>query len=420
VPKKFLRRLIVIGALVLIATVFCGRDEQADQDDDIEGRLEKLRSVPYTSVTSEKVSADTAGVVLVDRDRAWPGYNFYCSRVTPEAFLMDMDGRVVHTWRYDGHEDHNLWDHAIMLENGDIIVLDKFRYILQLDWESNLVWDKKLEVHHDVARADDGTLFVIEYNAERHRDLRIRFTRIVHLSSAGEEISRWSTYEHLDDLKAVLDQGSFLDTTLDLKEIHGGGDSTQAVGARLQGRRAGRGMTYDYFHLNTITILPETPLGLSDARFAGGNLLICLRNVNQIATLNWETGVVLWGWGEGALEWPHHPTMLANGNILVFDNGIVRKHSRVLEIVPSSGDIVWEYEADPPKDFFTPRKGSAQRLPNGNTLICESDRGRAFEVTSGGELVWEWYNPATKDEHRVQVYRMQRYPVEVVEALMSR
>ena len=33
------------------------------------------------------------------------------------------------------------------------------------------------------------------------------------------------------------------------------------------------------------------------------------------------------------------------------------------------------------------------RLPNGNTLITESDGGRLFEVTKPGKIVWNYINP---------------------------
>jgi len=419
--SKIIKPGPVVVTLLLLTTAFCGKDKPADRPDDLQDRLDKLKSVPYTSVTSEKVSGDTTGVVLFDRDRAWPGYNLYCSRITPEALLLDMEGNVAHTWTYEP-VDHKLWDQAVLLDNGDLLVLDKFKSIFRLDWNSNLIWEKQLAVHHDVAVAKDGTIFVIEYDTERYRDLPVRFDGIVHLGSDGVELGRWSTYEHLDDLKRALDRASFLDTTLDLKEAHGIGlDTTEAVGGRMFRELKGkRDFVYDYFHMNTVTVLPETPLGARDSRFAAGNLLICLRNVNQIATLDWETGEILWGWGEGVLEWPHHPTMLPNGNILAFDNGVVRRYSKVVEIEPVSKNVVWEYMADPPKSFFTPQKGSSQRLPNGNTLVCEGDRGRAFEVTMNGEMVWEWYNPMIKDEHRVQVYRVMRYPAEMVAPMLGR
>ena len=60
---------------------------------------------------------------------------------------------------------------------------------------------------------------------------------------------------------------------------------------------------------------------------------------------------------------------------------------------------------------FPRRGGSAQRLPNGNTLIAETDRGHAFEVTKDGEIVWEFYTPVEVRwgiEGRPAIYRMTR------------
>ncbi len=38
----------------------------------------------------------------------------------------------------------------------------------------------------------------------------------------------------------------------------------------------------------------------------------------------------------------------------------------------------------------------ANRLPNGNTLICESVDGTIFEVTPKKETVWKYVNPAER------------------------
>ena len=43
--------------------------------------------------------------------------------------------------------------------------------------------------------------------------------------------------------------------------------------------------------------------------------------------------------------------------------------------------------------------GTTKRLPNGNTLITESNNGRAFEVTPAGEIVWEFFNPYRTGEN---------------------
>jgi hypothetical protein len=114
--------------------------------------------------------------------------------------------------------------------------------------------------------------------------------------------------------------------------------------------------------------------------------------VNQIAVLEQGTYRVLWAWGEGELEWPHHPAMLDNGHILIFDNGVRRESSQVLELDPITETIVWKYTAQSPTDFYSQARGSVQRLANGNTLICESDKGRVFEVTEDSEVVWTWLN----------------------------
>jgi hypothetical protein len=71
---------------------------------------------------------------------------------------------------------------------------------------------------------------------------------------------------------------------------------------------------------------------------------------------------------------------------------------------------VWQYEAEPREAFFSAWRGSAQRLANGNTLIAESETGRAFEVTRAGEIVWEFWNPEIADGKRKRVYRFRRVP----------
>jgi hypothetical protein len=218
-----------------------------------------------------------------------------------------------------------------------------------------------------------------------------------------------------------LDRSSFLDTVLD--SIYAAGDSLEAgeegPDDLRQFRKTWKAPVYDYFHPNALSILPDTPLGRRDNRFSEGNLLVCFRNINQVAVLEKTTTKVLWAWGEGELEWPHHPTMTPAGNILIFDNGVERESSRVIELNPVTLEIEWVYGSGPEEHFYSYSKGSAQRLPNGNTLICDSDNGRAFEVTAGGEIVWEWFNPAMEDNRRVQVYRMERLSPDKIEPLIA-
>ena len=54
---------------------------------------------------------------------------------------------------------------------------------------------------------------------------------------------------------------------------------------------------------------------------------------------------------------------------------------------------MWTYTAPNPADFYSPEISSVQRLPNGNTLICEGIPGHFFEITPDSEIVWSYGNP---------------------------
>lgn len=54
-------------------------------------------------------------------------------------------------------------------------------------------------------------------------------------------------------------------------------------------------------------------------------------------------------------------------------------------------DAAWTY-SDPDR-FYAGFISGAQRLPNGNTLVCEGSKGRVFEVTREGQIVWDFWSP---------------------------
>ncbi len=135
----------------------------------------------------------------------------------------------------------------------------------------------------------------------------------------------------------------------------------------------------------------------------------------------------MWKLGPPTVCGQHAPNLLANGNVLIFDNGVHRiddsmPYSRVIEVNPATNEIVWKYQDSPAWNFFSPRMGNAQRLPNGNTLITESSFGRIFEVTRNQEIVWEYVNPffgtplfgGREGSESNQVFRAYRYSAEEI------
>ncbi|MBQ5683848.1 MAG: hypothetical protein IIV26_10025, partial [Peptococcaceae bacterium] len=130
------------------------------------------------------------------------------------------------------------------------------------------------------------------------------------------------------------------------------------------------------------------------------------------------------------------------GNILIFDNGgwagygapcrmskdgtkvDIRDHSRVLEIDPITLRVVWEFKGkdfentqsmdlNSNTQFYSQLTSSAQRLPNGNTMICEGCGMRFLEVTADKEVVWEYVSPH-RDKGIDFTYRAYRYPYSYV------
>jgi hypothetical protein len=85
--------------------------------------------------------------------------------------------------------------------------------------------------------------------------------------------------------------------------------------------------------------------------------------------------------------------------MLIFDNQGAGGKSRVLEFSPFTQQIFWTYDGREHGGLHSSANGSVQRLPNGNTLVVESDNGRAIEVNPGKEIVWEFYNPQRAGEN---------------------
>ena len=245
---------------------------------------------------------------------------------------------------------------------------------------------------------------------------KINFDKILHVSEDGKTISSWSTFDNLESLKKL-----HLPSLFDIEEKITK-DTTERYKYFLLAKFNLEKIRFlDYYHANAVEVLPETQLGKKDRRFQEGNRLACFRNADLITIIDKETGKIIWSWGPGKISLPHTPTMLDNGNILIFDSQGNGGYSRVIELDPISEEIVWEYKGDPPETFFSRRKGSAQRLPNGNTLITDSDHGRVLEVTREGKTVWEWLNPETdiEDQLRKSVYRMRRLNKDAVEKLFQ-
>jgi hypothetical protein len=414
------------------------------------------------------------GVTLYDPAKAWSGYTIFPA-ADLGALLIDMNGEEVQLWKgLQGFPNKLLPDGQVFgstgLRHPDHSYQDQTD-LVQVDWEGNIIWRfSRLEhiadpgqeprwyarQHHDFQREGNPVGYYVPGQTPMnhrgktlllvHEDVRnpkisdqaLLDDKLIEVSWEGEILWSWSAHEHFDELgfddaaKTVL----FRDPNL---------------------RKLASGPTGDWLHVNSASFVgANRHFDAGDNRFHPDNIIWDSREANIIAIIDRRTGNITWRLGpnydgseaEHKLGWiigQHHAHIIprglpGEGNLLVFDNGgwagygkpnpasptgrqnARRDYSRVLEIDPISLKIVWQYtpiEAGfvMPLDasrFYSPFISSAQRLPNGNTLITEGSDGRIFEVTRDHELVWEYISPYWGKRGLNMVYRAYRAPYDWV------
>jgi len=343
--------------------------------------IERLEALGYAAGSEPAGEQGSHGLEVLAPERTRPGFTLLTSGHAPEALLIDPAGRVVHRWAKsyrevwpargarDSSEQTAFWRRTRLLPNGHLIAIFDGRGILELDRDSNLVWARANGAHHDLDVGADGKIYVLAREAqllpELNPDTPILEDFVEILDSRGRLLERISLLEALDG-------------------------SEFASVARAAYPRGG-----DLFHTNTVTLLDGHASDRVPA-FRAGNLLLSSFALHWLAVLDVDRGTITW-LRQGRFRYQHDPQVLANGNLLLFDNrgeNVADRHaSVVLELDPETGAERWAYRGDDAAPFYSSTCGAAQRLPDGNTLITESDRGRAFEVTRDGEIVWQYFSP---------------------------
>jgi len=347
---------------------------------DQRAEIKRLQSLGYVGGSVPAMGA--TGTTVHCADLTWPGLRFYASGHAPEASLIDPAGHVLHTWNFSYDDFRRLmpdstrarlphdpdmtacWRRAHLFPDGRVLAIFEGHGLVCLDRTGRFLWGYPGPCHHDLAVAPDTTLYVLTRNAQVlprfHPDKPVLLDYITHLDCQGRVL------DTLDLLSAF--ESSIYASCLDAAKASG-----------------------DIFHTNTLEILDGTHAHRSPA-FAAGNFLISVRELGVVAVVDPKQGTVVWALS-GLWSAQHQPTLLPSGNLLVFDNQGHGGQSKVVEIDPLTQQVAWEYTDSQDHPFFSRTCGSCQRLDNGNTLITESDNGRAFETAPDGTVVWEYRNP---------------------------
>jgi hypothetical protein len=345
----------------------------------------KLLSLGYAAGSRSPPAA--TGVTHHDPGLSGRELMFYVSGHAPEALLITREGAVLHRWRCDYRDAAatdpsaflppgkfnatGCWRRARLFPNGDILAVFEGHGLVKLDKDSRLLWAYPGHCHHDLHVDEDGRIWVLTHETE----LAPRFSDDEPaLLDYFTVLSPQGKFERRISLLAALESSPYADL---LERAPAGGD---------------------VFHTNTLERLDGSLAHLSPI-FRRGNVLTSIRELDTVAILDPERETIVWALA-GPWVKQHQPTLLPNGRILLYDNLGQHGRSRVVEVDPLTRELAWIYADGPGSPLFSATCGAAQRLPGGNTLIIESDNGRALEVTPDGRIAWEFRNPYRAGKHR--------------------
>jgi hypothetical protein len=415
------------------------------------------------------------GVTIYDPEKCWNGYTVFQATMHRAkdvgAVLINMNGNIVNQWKgLDGFPNKVLPGGYIMgstgIRNPEYGFQDMLD-LVQIDWDGNIVWSFNgydqikdpgrrktwmARQHHDYQRqgnpvgyyvpdmdplVDNGrTLILCHKNLVNPQisDKLLVDDTFIEITWDGQITWEWICSAHFDEMGFSEEARNTMAQNPAIKPAGGG------VG--------------DWMHINSMSTLgPNKWFDQGDKRFHPDNIIWDGRQTNIIAVISKETGEIVWQVGPeyiatealrrlGPIIGQHHAHMIprglpGEGNILVFDNGgwagygapnpgspsgvdyALRDYSRVLEFDPTTLEIVWQYtptEAGYRIPYYASRVysghvSSAQRMPNGNTLITEGAQCRVFEVTREHEIVWEYISPFQSPTARSNlIYRAYRLP----------
>jgi hypothetical protein len=427
-----------------------------------------------TKILYGKITANVFGFIVKIKEKilndknSYQGYTLFGPEYLAKIYLIKNDGEIVKRWE----SDHIQGLATYLSENGDLyrvcLPTDVNTFFIagglagrveRFNWNGDLIWEFEYSnnqhcSHHDIEILPNGNVLLIawEYKSpeeaiEAGRDPdKMPYSRglwpdhIIEVvptgSSGGNIVWEWHVWDHLiQDFDPTKDNYGNVADHPELIDINYG-----HIGS-------------DFNHINSIDYNAELDqLLISSNQFCEIWVIDHSTTTEEAAGHSGgnsgKGGDILYRWGNPQTYrageksdqyfYEQHDAQWiktgnpGEGNILIFNNGNDRpegRYSSIEEIItPVDGngnyfkasdsayepeEPVWSYIAENPTDFYSKHLSSVQRLPNGNTLICEGTNGYFFEVTFDKEIVWQYeqkFSHAFYDD----VFMVRRYPLDYI------
>jgi hypothetical protein len=438
-------------------------NDLVDTDDSIRGFVTEL-SADTTSVGLTQITPDTA-----------PGYSLFDCLMGNYTYLIDNKGRLINSWRstYGTGSSVYLLPNGYLLRN-DNINPPTFRMggrVEIMDWDGKVVWGYTYSTsthccHHDGIMLPNGHVLLTAWELKT-RTQAIAAGRnpaktpaaglwpehLIEIDTATDSIVwEWHMWDHLvQDYDATKPNYGSVANHSELLDLN------YTLGAPAA----------DWVHMNALDY---------NAKF--DQIIMSAHNFNEVWVIDHSTttqqaaghtggrqgmgGDILYRWGnprtyragtaaDQRFYLLHSSRWIGEGlpgagHIMVFNNGQNRpdgNYSSVEEWIPpvdSSGryqrpapgtpfgpaSTSWYYAGTPKSSFYSFNVSGAQRLPNGNTLMCIGAQGRFLEVKPDSSIVWYYVNPVANGNPVHQgdtvpmnpafrqniAFRVERYPAD--------
>jgi len=428
---KMKNKSIFLTIILFMIVTACNFPDNQPIIESIAKSSEEIQSIPEVAQVdqdelfgkSKSVNNDTRGYIL------------FAPLRSTTTYLINYDGDVIHTWPGDYFPGNAVY----LLGNGNLLRTGSLRnntfdaggaggIVQEIDWNGNVLWEfsysnDQYRLHHDVEYLPNGNILMIAWEHKTAaeaiaagrdpnllKDGALWPDMLIEVDPATNQIVwEWHVWDHLvqdyDPTKANYGSPSEHPELVDINHA--------AMNVA------------DWNHINSVDFNPELD-----------QILLSVHNFNEIWIIDHNTntaesagpdGDLLYRWGnpqaydvgtsadqqlfvQHDAQWIE-PELPGEEDILIFNNGDrrSRSYSSIEEITPlltaegiyslmagrayGPAAPIWSYVAATATDFYAQNISGVQRLPSGNTLICDGPSGRFFEVTSAGETVWEYVNP---------------------------
>ncbi len=413
-----------------------------------------------------RAQTPTVGLFL-NSPQSYNGYTLFSGYMGDTLYLINNCGKLVKKWHSNFRSSRNP---AYLTPNGEIVYAGKISQdfnsgaglLERQDWNGNVVWSYKIAdtqqcAHHSFMLMPGGNLLVTVWEKKSPAEQiamgrnpaaaigPLWVDKIVELKPIGSDSAQivweWKLWDHLiQNLDPQLP--NFGDP-----KMH-----PELVDINLL-----PGTLNSWAHVNNVDYNPELD-----------QVMISCRNFNELFIIDHTTstaeaaghsgghsqkgGDLLYRWGDAEnyhLGTPQDQKLFHQhdahwipaglpgaGDIMIFNNGEGRsgpKYSTVEIIHPplladssyvqqanvpfGPSASYWTYPSAPDTAFYSQTQGSAQRMPNGNFLIAESNTGDFQEVDAMGVLVWRYVSPVNLPNINTQghppgdnaVFKIRRY-----------